>query len=99
MRRLNLLLQFLALAVIGLWTFLFSLANVEKVSLDLVLFQAGELTIATWVLGAFTIGGIIGLLTSSVVYLRLKSRELMLSRKLRAANDGSGPGAKEQTNA
>ena len=96
MRRLNRLLQFLALAVIVLWTLLFSLANDEKASLDLVLFQSGELTIGEWVLLAFTVGGIIGLLTSSIVYVRLKSRELVLSRKLKAAGKGAEANVTEQ---
>ena len=71
-----LLLMVLALGV------LFSMQNTDKAALDLLIIQLPEQRISLWVLLAFVVGGIAGLLVSSVAMIRLKSQFLLLQRRL-----------------
>ena len=61
---------------------LFAIQNTATVPLDLLLVRLPEQSIALWVLLAFALGGVAGLLVSSVALVRLKSRLLLLQRRL-----------------
>ncbi len=62
---------------------LFSLQNTATVPLDLLVVQFSEARITFWIIWAFIIGGLLGVLISSAVSLRLKSQLLMAQRKLK----------------
>lgn len=60
----------------------FSIQNTARAPLDLLIWQFPEQRVALWVLLAFAAGGITGLVVSIVALLRLKSRSLLLQRRL-----------------
>ena len=61
---------------------LFSIQNTDKAALDLLIIQLPEQRVSFWVLLAFVVGGIAGLLVSSAAIVRLKSQSLLLQRRL-----------------
>ena len=63
----------LALAVAA-WALLFCLANTARTPLDLVLLRLPEAPLSVWVLGAFVLGGLGGLLASSAAIWRARRR-------------------------
>ena len=64
----------------------FSLQNTARAPLDLLIVQLPERPIAAWVLIAFAVGGVCGLLISSVTLVRMKSQVVMLRRRLDKQN-------------
>lgn len=52
---------------------LFALQNKQPVPLDLLIFTFAPRSLALWVLGAFALGGIAGLLVSSIYMLRSRA--------------------------
>ncbi len=82
MRSLKRLLAVLLLLVILMLGVLFSVQNTATAPLDLLLIQLPEQRVALWVLLAFALGGIVGMLISAVAILQLKSQGLLLQRKL-----------------
>ena len=66
----------------GAWSLLFSLANSEHIGIDLVFVQLPPAPIAVWVLGAFVLGGVGGMLASTVVLWRVRASASMLRRRL-----------------
>lgn len=81
MRLLKRVIAFLILAVVAMFGVLFTIQNTDTVPLDLLIFQLSEQRIALWVLLAFACGGIIGMLISAALILRLKSKNMLLQRK------------------
>ena len=75
-------LAYLALVVVLAFGMLFAVQNTQKAPLDLLLIQLPEQRVALWVLLAFAIGGVAGLMISSAAMIRLKSRTLLLQRKI-----------------
>lgn len=73
---------YLVLLLVLAFGVLFAIQNTTAVPLDLLLVQLHEQSVALWVLLAFAIGGIAGLLVSSVALVRLKSRMVLLQRRL-----------------
>lgn len=71
-----------AMAGIGV---LFALQNEVRVPLDLLFYQFAPRSLALWVLSAFALGGLCGVLMSSVVSLRLRTRMHLLNRQLTRA--------------
>ncbi len=73
----TLLLAILAISV------LFAVQNTAAVPLDLLVIVLPERSVALWVLLAFALGGIMGMLTSVGVVWRLRASLLSANRKLR----------------
>ena len=69
------------------WVLAFTHRNAMSVPLDLVALQLPEQSVAVWVLLAFVLGGIAGLLFSTALYMRVKKNELSLCRQLRMAEE------------
>lgn len=61
---------------------LFALQNEAMVPLDLLVYRFAPRSLALWVLGAFALGGVAGLLMASFVVLRLRTRMRLLNRQL-----------------
>ena len=64
---------------------LFALANDGIVPLDVLIYRFETGSLALWVLLALALGGVLGLLASSVMMLRLRARNASLTRKLTRA--------------
>lgn len=71
-----------AMAGIGV---LFALQNEVPVPLDLLVYRFAPRSVALWVLAGFALGGLCGVLISSVVSLRLRTRMRLLNRQLTRA--------------
>ena len=82
MRYLKRWLAYLLMALVVAFGVLFSVQNTALVPLDLLIIQLPEQRVALWVLLAFAIGGVTGMLISSSAILQLKSQSLLLQRKL-----------------
>ncbi len=82
MRPMKRLLVLILLVCVLLFGVLFSIQNTDTVALDLLLVQLPEQRVALWVLLAFALGGIVGMLISAAAILTLKSQNLLLQRKL-----------------
>ena len=78
-RKLLYLLIAVAMVLLGA---LFAVQNDNAVPLDLLVVSLPERSIALWVLLAFAAGGLLGLLTSLGIILRLRTRLLAANRKL-----------------
>lgn len=61
---------------------LFALQNDAAVPLDILVYQFAPRSLALWVLSAFALGGVAGLLTGGFVVLRLRARMRLLNRQL-----------------
>ena len=61
---------------------LFAVQNTDVVALDLLVLQLPERSIALWVLVAFALGGVLGMLTSMGLVLRLRTRLASIRRQL-----------------
>ncbi len=81
--RLLYLLILLAVIVAGM---LFTFRNTTPVPLDLFFVQLPALSISVWILASFAAGGLCGMLFTLGVALRLKTGNVMLSRKLGKAS-------------
>lgn len=81
----NFLRGFLSLAVVlamaGVGA-LFALQNEVAVPLDVLLYQFAPRSVALWVLAAFACGGLFGMLLTSIMVLRLRTRLRLISRQL-----------------
>lgn len=60
---------------------LFAVQNNVEVPLDLLVFQLSEQRVALWVLLAFALGGVMGIVVSSVAIIKLRGDLLVLRRK------------------
>ena len=70
LRRIITVIILLAAVVLGV---LFALQNKQAVPLDLLVFSFAPRSLALWVLVAFALGGVAGLLISSVYMLRSRA--------------------------
>lgn len=61
---------------------LFALQNTQAVPLDVLVYQFAERSLALWVLAALGVGGLLGLLASSLIILRLRARLAVTRRNL-----------------
>lgn len=61
---------------------LFAVQNTAVVPLDLLVIYLPERSVALWVLLAFSIGGVVGMLTSIGLVLRLRTALLRANRQL-----------------
>ncbi|MDB6062062.1 MAG: hypothetical protein JWM78_2165 [Verrucomicrobiaceae bacterium] len=78
-RRFLIVLLLLLVLIFGL---LFSLQNAQSVPLDLLALQLRERPLAVWLLVAFAVGGIAGMIASSAALLRLQANRYRLRRRL-----------------
>jgi len=79
LRSLLMLVVVVAMAAAGA---LFALQNEATVPLDVLVYTFAPRSVALWVLAAFALGGIAGLLMASLLVLRLRARLRLLRRQL-----------------
>ena len=72
----------LAMAALGV---LFALQNADPVPLDVLVMTLPPRSLALWVLGALALGGVLGVLLSSIAVLRLRARLLATRRQMASA--------------
>ncbi len=89
----NLFYFFIAVAMLGLGA-LFAVQNEATVPLDLLVILLPERSIALWVLLAFALGGVTGLVTSLGIILRQRTALAAANRRIdkaraAVARDGS----------
>lgn len=75
-------LAYVLLFLVFAYGILFSVENTQSSSLDLLVVPALEGPLALWVILAFAIGGVVGILVSAAAILRLKSQSAIMQRKL-----------------
>lgn len=80
-RKLLALILAVAMAALGV---LFALQNADPVPLDVLFMILPPRSIALWVLCALALGGVLGLLLSSIAVLRLRAR--LMSHRRQIAN-------------
>jgi putative membrane protein len=95
MKFLRNLLVFLFLCSVLLVGMSFAVQNTVAVPLDLLFIQLAERSLALWVLLAFALGGVIGMLTNMGLVLRLRTSLMQARRKLRAAEKASAASGTE----
>ena len=61
---------------------LFALRNSIPVSLDLLVYTVGPQSIALWILVAFALGGLLGMIVSSVILMRTRASLGLCRRQL-----------------
>lgn len=81
LRKLLALVIALAMASFGV---LFALQNAEPVPLDILVTTLAPRSLALWVLAALALGGVLGVLLSSLAALRLRAR--LIATRRQAAN-------------
>lgn len=64
---------------------LFALQNREPVALDLLVHTFAPRSVALWVLGAFALGGVGGILASSLVIVQQRTARAAANRQLEKA--------------
>ena len=79
LKRVSIVLLLIVVVVFGA---LFSVQNGSTVPLDLLVFQFSERSMAFWLLSAFAVGGLSGVVVSMLAIMRLKSSQLALRRQL-----------------
>ncbi|MDY6890414.1 MAG: LapA family protein [Pseudomonadota bacterium] len=77
----NLITIVLGLIVIGIGI-LFTIHNTDQVAIDLVFFQLPEASVSLWLIAAFVLGALCGILLSTLVILSLKTRLRSSQRKV-----------------
>ena len=82
----NLLTVFVVLAMLGVGV-LFALQNKSMVPLDLLVYTLGPQSLAVWVLGAFAIGGVLGVIVSSFILVRTRASLGSCRRQLEKARE------------
>jgi uncharacterized integral membrane protein len=84
----NLLTAAVALAMIAVGI-LFALQNKAPVPLDLLIYTFAPQSLALWILGAFALGGVVGMIVSSVILLRTRAALASSRRQLGKARADS----------
>jgi uncharacterized integral membrane protein len=80
----NILTVLIMLATIAVGV-LFALQNKMPVPLDLLVYTFEPRSLALWVLGALALGGVLGMLASSAILLRLRASLASSRRQLAKA--------------
>ena len=83
MKILKRLLLILVVAVVLVAAMLFTTENAALVEVNLIFFRL-EAAVATWLLGSFVIGALVGLLASSGLLVRLQHAKMQQGRQSRA---------------
>jgi putative membrane protein len=63
---------------------LFSLQNGTSVPVDLLVYQTADRPISVWLLVAFTLGGVLGMVVGSAALVRVQGSRMRLRRQLEA---------------
>lgn len=84
MRWLKRLVTLLVLVLVLAGGLLFSLQNATSVPVDLLVYQTVERPVSVWLLMAFTLGGVVGLVVGSAALVKVQSSRLRLRRQLEA---------------
>lgn len=79
LRNILTVLFLLAMIIVGV---LFALQNKSPVPLDLLVYTFEPRSLALWVLGAFALGGALGMLVSSFILVRMRASLGSSKRKL-----------------
>ena len=79
LRKLLTVLIILATLVVSV---LFALQNTVQVPLDLLVYSFGAQSLALWVLLAFVLGGVLGMIISSIILVRTRASLKSATRKL-----------------
>lgn len=87
LRKLLTVLVLLAMVAVGV---LFALQNKAPVPLDLLVYTFEPQSLALWVLCAFALGGVLGMLVSSALLLRLRAALASSRRQLDKAREQLG---------
>ncbi len=82
-RKLLTLVVVLATLAVGV---LFALQNKAPVPLDLLVYTFNPQSLALWILASLALGGLLGMLASSAIVLRLRTSLASANRKLTKAN-------------
>ena len=82
-RKLITLVIVLATIAVGV---LFALQNKAPVPLDLLVYTFDPKSLALWILASLALGGLLGMLASSAIVLRLRTSLASTNRKLTKAN-------------
>lgn len=82
MRYLKRLFVLLLLVLVLIFGALLTVANDARAPLDLLLIQLPEQRVVVWLILAFVLGGVVGLLLSSAAIVRLRGRVILLQRSL-----------------
>jgi putative membrane protein len=82
-RKLITLVIVLATLAVGV---LFALQNKAPVPLDLLVYTFDPKSLALWILASLAMGGLLGMLASSAIVLRLRTSLASTNRKLTKAN-------------
>ena len=80
----NLLTVVIVLATVAVGV-LFALQNKVPVPLDLLVYTFEPRSLALWVLAAFAVGGVLGMLISSVILVRMQASLATVKRQLARA--------------
>ncbi len=82
LRKLIALLLAVAMAGVGV---LFALQNAEPVPLDVLFMTLAPRSLALWVLAALALGGVLGMILTSLTALRLRTRLIAARRQVASA--------------
>lgn len=74
----------LAMLVVSVW---FSVLNMAPVPLDLLGYTLAPRSLALWVLGAFALGGVLGMVVSSFILVRTRASLSACRKQLDRARD------------
>lgn len=86
--RLVFLLLLIAIVIAGM---LFTFRNTVEVPLDLFFVQLPAASLSFWLLAAFATGGLLGMLFTLGIALRLKTGNVLLNRELGKARNAKAP--------
>lgn len=79
LKRVIVVLLMLSVLLLGI---LFTLHNMTPVNIDLIFFTLPEASLSLWLLGAFALGGFVGVILSSIMLVSLKTRLYYLNKKV-----------------
>ena len=79
LKRLIVVLLALSVLLVGI---LFTLHNMTPVTIDMIFITLPEASLSLWLLGAFALGGFVGVILSSVMLMSLKTRLYYLNKKV-----------------
>ncbi len=84
LKRLIIVLLMLCVLLLGI---MFTIHNMTPVTIDLIFFTLPEASLSLWILGAFALGGFVGVVLSSVMLMSLKTRLYYLNKKIASTRE------------
>jgi len=81
-KRIILFLVLLCVLLVGI---LFAIHNTTPVTIDLIFLTLPQASLSLWLLGAFVIGGVLGVVLSSFIIFSLKAKIHFLKRNIQSA--------------